>query len=86
MKHETLHEALRDFSPRAPKGPVILVSFPFPRLCNCWLNTTTIKTWATKNKTPSWYIYKPGTQMTSIFEGQPPKQGLFQSKQGSFGF
>ena len=25
--------------------------------------------------------------MTSIFEGQPPpKQGLFQSKQGSFGF
>ena len=25
--------------------------------------------------------------MTSIFEGQPPqKQGLFQQKQGSFGF
>ncbi len=24
--------------------------------------------------------------MTSIFEGQPRKQGLFQSKQGSFGF
>ena len=29
----------------------------------------------------------PRTQLTSIFEGQPfPKQGLFQSKQGSFGF
>ena len=24
--------------------------------------------------------------MTSIFEGQPPEQGLFQQKRGSFGF
>ena len=33
------------------------------------------------------FLYTPGTPMTSIFEGQPPpKQGLFQQKQGSFGF
>ena len=33
------------------------------------------------------YIYTPGTQMTSIFwRSTPQKQGLFQSKQGSFGF
>ena len=33
------------------------------------------------------YTYILGTQMTFIFEDQPPpKQGLFQSKQGSFGF
>ena len=34
------------------------------------------------------YIYIPGTQMTSIFEGQPPKtRPKFQSKQGApFGF
>ena len=34
------------------------------------------------------YIYIPGTQMTSIFEGQPPKaRPNFQSKQGApFGF
>ena len=37
------------------------------------------------------YIYTyihdiPGTQMNSIFEGQPPKTRPFQSKQGSFGF
>ncbi len=31
------------------------------------------------------YTYT-GTQITSIFEGEPPKQGLFQSKQGSLGF
>ena len=28
----------------------------------------------------------PTPEMTSTPEGQPPKQGLFQSKQGSFGF
>ena len=33
------------------------------------------------------YIYIPGTQMTSIFEGQPPKtRPKLQSKQGSVGF
>ena len=32
------------------------------------------------------YIYIPGTPMTSIFEGQTSKQGLFQQKQRSFGF
>ena len=32
-------------------------------------------------------IYIPGTQMTSIFEGQPSKtRPKLQSKQGSFGF
>ena len=31
------------------------------------------------------YIYVLRTPMTFIFEGQPPKQGFFQSKQGSFG-
>ena len=34
------------------------------------------------------YIYIPGTQMTSVFEGQPPKtRPKLQSKQGApFGF
>ena len=32
-------------------------------------------------------MHTPGTQITSIFEGEPPKtRPKFQSKQGSFGF
>ena len=34
----------------------------------------------------SLYIYIPGTPMTSISEGQPLKQGLFQQTQWSFEF
>ena len=44
-----------------------------------------------KKQTPKMEMLRfqrlPGTQMTSIFEGQPPKtRPKFQSKQGSFGF
>ena len=42
--------------------------------------------WVTSNISV-YHINIPGTQMTSIFESQPPKTGpTFQSKQGSVGF
>ena len=43
-------------------------------------NLHVFKCWSTSR------IYIPGTCLSSIVSHDPPKQGLFQSKQGSFGF
>ncbi len=52
-----------------------------------WPGMETVVKWMVSRQKPMvWSIATPGTRLSSILVVNPPKQGLFHSKQGSFGF